>query len=177
MNALNTSQLMTVWICVATSGQTIDGRYIKPEWLLGIAENYDPAYYTALIWEEHNRNLDNLGEVLSVKAENSNGETKLYARLRPNLKLVEYNKQGQKLFCSIEVEEDFRGQKGIFYLGGLAVTDSPSSVGTNRLEFSINRSHFSRKKSRLLLSSPSVFNLTEGLKAAENRWFTAISAG
>ncbi|MEY0282532.1 GPO family capsid scaffolding protein [Providencia rettgeri] len=170
-------QLTTVWICVATSGQTLDGRHIEPEWLTGIADNYDPTYYTALIWEEHNRKLDNLGEVLAAKAEESNGETKLYTRLRPNLKLLEYNKQGQKLFCSIEVEEDFRGQKGVFYLGGLAVTDSPSSVGTNRLEFSINRSHFSRKKSRISLSSPTAFNLSDGLKGTKNRWFSAISAG
>lgn len=177
MNVRSEPQLTTVWICVATSGQALDRREIKSEWLLSIAENYDPAYYTALIWEEHNRNLDNLGEVLAVKAEETSGETKLYARLRPNLKLMEYNKQGQKLFCSIEVEDDFRGQKGIFYLGGLAVTDSPASVGTNRLEFSINRSHFSRKKSKLSISSPTAFNLSDGLKGTKNRWFSAISAG
>lgn len=66
MNGKSEPQLTTVWIGVATSGQTLDRREIKPEWLLNIAENYDPAYYTALIWEEHNRKLDNLGEVLAV---------------------------------------------------------------------------------------------------------------
>ncbi|MBG6029739.1 GPO family capsid scaffolding protein [Proteus hauseri] len=170
------SQLTTVWLCIATSGQTLDGRFIKPEWLFAMAQHYDPAYYTALIWEEHNRKLDNLGEVLALKIEQTDGETKLYARLRPNIKLLQYNAQGQKLFCSIEVEKDFQG-KGIYYLGGLAVTDDPSSVGTNRLDFSINRTHFSRRKRELSLSSPTAFNLKKGLTQSKNLWFSAISAG
>ncbi|OTA15366.1 phage capsid protein [Xenorhabdus vietnamensis] len=169
-------QLTTTWICVATEGQTVDKRVIEAQWLYEIAETYDTNYYTALIWEEHNRALDNLGEVLAARTDVIDGKARLYVRLRPNLKLMEYNRQGQKLFCSIEVEEDFQG-KGIFYLFGLAVTDSPASVGTDRLKFSINRSHFSRKKSKLSISSPRVFNLSDGLKNTKNRWFTAISAG
>ncbi|WP_218048078.1 GPO family capsid scaffolding protein [Proteus mirabilis] len=177
MSDKNTSQLTTSWICVATAGLTsMDKREIEAQWLTDIAEYYDPSYYTALIWEEHNRNLDNLGEVLDAKVDTVDGETKLYVRLRPNGKLLSYNAQGQKLFCSIEVEEDFQG-KGIFYLGGLAVTDSPASVGTDRLQFSINRAHFSRRKRKLSLSSPSIFHLDKGLKQAKNLWFSAISAG
>ncbi|CDM92063.1 GPO family capsid scaffolding protein [Xenorhabdus bovienii] len=173
---MSESQLMTTWICVATEGQTIDRRVIEAQWLHEIAETYDTNYYAALIWEEHNRNLDNLGEVLAARTDVIDGKAQLYLRLRPNLKLMEYNKQGQKLFCSIEVEEDFQGE-GIFYLGGLAVTDSPASVGTDRLKFSINRSHFSRKKSKFSISSPVAFNLSDGLKNTKNRWFAAISAG
>ncbi|MBA5808600.1 capsid protein [Morganella morganii] len=173
---MSESHLTTGWICVATEGETIDQRAIEAEWLTEMAASYDPGYYTALIWEEHNRALENLGEVVAARADTVDGLTRLYLRLRPNLKLVEYNTKGQKLFCSIEVEEDFQG-KGIFYLGGLAVTDSPASVGTDRLQFSINRSHFAKRRSRLSLSSPTRFNLSGGIRSSKNSWFAAISAG
>ena len=78
MSDKNTSQLTTSWICVATAGLTsMDKRKIEAKWLTDIAEYYDPSYYTALIWEEHNRNLDNLGEVLDAKVDTVDGETKL----------------------------------------------------------------------------------------------------
>lgn len=173
---MSESHLTTGWICVATEGETIDQRAIEAEWLTEMAASYDLGYYTALIWEEHNRALENLGEVVAARADTVDGLTRLYLRLRPNLKLVEYNTKGQKLFCSIEVEEDFQG-KGMFYLGGLAVTDSPASVGTDRLQFSINRSHFAKRRSRLSLSSPTRFNLSDGIRSSKNSWFAAISAG
>lgn len=169
-------QLITNWICVATEGQTVDERTIKSEWLQEMADTYDPKYYTALIWEEHNRNLENLGEVIDAKADMMNGKMQLFLRLKPTKKLIKYNEEGQKLFCSIEVEEDFQGTS-IFYLGGLAVTDNPASIGTDRLRLRINNLYFANKNYRYLFSSPMHFNLSGGLTKSKNNWFSAISAG
>lgn len=170
------SRLSTGWICVASEGDTVDGRKIEPAWLNGMAATYDPGYYTALIWEEHDRSLGNLGEVLAVRAAIHDGMTRLYARLHPTSRLLAYNELGQKLFCSIEVEEDFAGQGG-FYLGGLAVTDTPASIGTERLRFSANQRYFSRRGRRQLVSRPTVFNLKQGMNMAGKGWASAIAAG
>ncbi|MBI6548896.1 GPO family capsid scaffolding protein [Xenorhabdus lircayensis] len=131
------SQLMTNWICIAMEGDTVDGRIMEPQWLLDAAELYDPALYTARIWPEHERWLGAMGEVLEVKAEQDDeGILRLYARLRPNHRLLEANRDGQLVFTSVEFTPsgNFRGT-GKTYLEGLAVTDSPASVGTTRLQF------------------------------------------
>ena len=173
---MSSSHLTTTWVCVATEGETVDGRVIEPEWLKESAVNYDPSYYTALIWEDHKRSLANLGEVLAAKSETNNGLTKLYVKLRPTLKLIEYNKLGQKLFCSIEIEEDFQG-KGIFYLSGIAVTDTPASVGTDRLRFSTNKYYFSKGRSKVMWSRPIQIKLDNSFGDHNTSWFSAISAG
>ncbi len=170
------SPLSSGWVCVATEGTTVDGRRIEAEWLADMAQTYSPALYTALIWEEHNRNLDNLGEVLEVRSEVSEGLTRLYARIRPTAKLMSYNEQGQKLFSSIEIEEDFQGN-GRFYLGGLAVTDSPASTGTDRLRFSVNKRYFARAGAKTLMSKPIAFTLPESQLLPRKGWFYAMSQG
>ncbi|WP_340616895.1 GPO family capsid scaffolding protein [Xenorhabdus entomophaga] len=131
------SQLMTNWICIAMEGDTVDGRTIEPQWILEAAELYDPQLYTARIWPEHERWFGAMGEVLAVKAERGDeGALRLYAQLRPNHRLLEANRDGQLLFTSVEftLNGNFRGT-GKTYLEGLAVTDSPASVGTTRLQF------------------------------------------
>lgn len=168
------SPIATGWVCVATEGTTIDGRKIERCWIVDLAETYNPKLYTALIWEEHNRDLDNLGEVLEARCENSEGLMKLYVRLRPTSKLMSYNERGQKLFCSIEVEDDFR-DSGRFYLGGLAVTDSPASIGTDRLKFSVNKRYFARKGSKTRISNPIAFSLADSLSMSGKGWVSAIS--
>lgn len=130
------TQLQTEWLCIATSGTTIDGRTLSQQQLQEMAETYKPATYTALLWLEHSRREDNLGQVLELKAEQQGEQTKLYARLRPTTRLVELNQQKQKLFTSIEIIPNFVGT-GKAYLGGLGVTDSPASLGTTQLQFSI----------------------------------------
>ncbi|MCC8380198.1 GPO family capsid scaffolding protein [Xenorhabdus sp. PB30.3] len=135
------SQLMTNWICIAMEGDTVDGRAIEPQWILEAAELYDPQLYTARIWPEHERWFGAMGEVLAVKAEHGeDGALRLYAQLRPNHRLLEANRDGQLLFTSVEftLNGNFRGT-GKTYLEGLAVTDSPASVGTTRLQFSKNK--------------------------------------
>ena len=59
----------------------------------------------------------------------------LEAQLKPNDKLLWLNDQGEKLFSSIEITPNF-ASSGKAYLTGLAVTDSPASLGTQELYFS-----------------------------------------
>lgn len=127
-------KLSTDWICIATSGATVDGREISAKDVLDMAETYDPKEYTALIWAEHFR-WSNYGQVLEVKAEEKDGQAKLYAKISPNAQLLSVNQQGQKLFTSIEIYPNFNNT-GKAYLGGLAITDSPASRGTTQLNFS-----------------------------------------
>ncbi|MGK4311666.1 GPO family capsid scaffolding protein [Pseudomonas mosselii] len=127
--------LVTEWKRVATSGKTIDGRTIDPQELRDMAETYDPALYTATIWYEHIRYMGSFGTVAALKAEDeADGQVALFAQLKPNDRLLQLNKDAQKLFTSVEIQPDFR-DSGKSYLRGLAVTDEPASVGTQELHF------------------------------------------
>ncbi|HBR2353188.1 GPO family capsid scaffolding protein [Klebsiella pneumoniae] len=131
------SHLMTDWICIATEGETVDGRNLEAQWLIDMAEAYDAeGIYTALLWPEHERWWGSCGEVLALKCEQVDGQTKLYARLRPEQELLYANQRGQLLFCSIEPTPtlNFRGS-GKPYLEGLGVTNQPASVGLDRMRF------------------------------------------
>ncbi|WP_424408073.1 GPO family capsid scaffolding protein [Pasteurella sp. PK-2025] len=131
----NKTELITDFVCVATSGNTIDGRHIDAQDLKDMAEAYDPAKYTAVIWWEHWR-WRNFGRVVEVKAEDGeDGKTRLYARIAPSLEMIELNKDGQGLFTSIEITPNF-ANTGKAYLSGLAFTDQPASLGTTQLNFS-----------------------------------------
>ena len=130
---------------VATEGATIDGRHISGEHLEQMAKNYDPAKYTARIWLEHYRSLlpdgvfAALGDVTALKTEkNAEGKTILLATIKPTPELVKINQSGQKVFTSVEINPKF-ADTGEAYLVGLGVTDSPASLGTSRLSFSIQK--------------------------------------
>lgn len=134
ISKMNKSKLKTDFICIATSGYTVDGRQITAQELHEMAETYDPEHYTANLWPEHRRWF-NMGQVIELKAEeNEKGETLLFAIIAPNQELIEYNRAGQYLFTSIEITPNFRNS-GKAYLSGLGVTDSPASVGTTELKF------------------------------------------
>lgn len=126
--------LFTDFLCVATSGATVDGRNIEAQDLKDMAESYNPDTYTALIWLEHYRYFGNYGRVVELKAVEEKDTTKLYARLAPNAELLALNQQGQKIFTSIEITPNF-AKTGKAYLSGLAITDSPASTGTTALMF------------------------------------------
>ncbi|HEM7961853.1 TPA: GPO family capsid scaffolding protein [Citrobacter koseri] len=135
------SHYRTDWLCIATSGQAVDGRTIEPQWLIDAAETYTRKTYTAMIWPHHpqydigEREFTcNLGEVDALKVETEGDVTKLYAQLIPNQFLIDANRMGQKLFTSAEFVTDFAGS-GREYLFGLAVTDIPASLGTEKLKF------------------------------------------
>ena len=130
----------TDWVVVATSGPTIDGREIDPKWLTDAAEVYNPEEHTAMLWPYH-ASADwrafgtNYGLIDALKAEKAGDKVQLKARLIPNRFLIEANKAGQKLFTSIEVKENYLGT-GKFFVSGIAVTDTPASINTTRLQFS-----------------------------------------
>lgn len=132
--------LVSFWKRVATSGITADGREILPQELRDIAETYSTAKYTAVIWSEHDRWSGSYGTVFAVRLVEDveglePGQVALEAQLKPNDKLLALNDQGEKLFTSIEITPNF-ANSGKCYLSGLAVTDSPASLGTQELYFS-----------------------------------------
>lgn len=131
---MNESTLRTGWVCIATEGKAVDGRDITRDWLTDMAETYDPTYYTAVIWPEHDR-WSSYGTVQALKTEEVDGKLKLFAILCPNRDLIYYNQNGQYQFCSIEPFENF-ADLGRTYLLGLGVTDEPASTGTTHLKFS-----------------------------------------
>ena len=130
---------------VAVEGGTTDGRKIERSWIEQIAKNFNRQTYGARVWLEHIRGIvpgsvfDALGDVAAVKAEevNLNGEKKLalFAQIEALPSLVSINKSKQKLYTSCEINPKF-GDSGEAYLVGLAVTDSPASLGTEMLAFS-----------------------------------------
>ncbi|OUY08697.1 GPO family capsid scaffolding protein [Acinetobacter populi] len=133
------------WFRVAVAGASIDGRTIEPQWLTDMADTYSQNTYGARIWLEHLRSASPdstfgaYGDVLALKTEEVEiaGEKKLalFAQIEALPQLLEVNKKGQKIYTSIEVKPNFAGT-GKTYLGGLGITDSPASIGTEKLKFS-----------------------------------------
>lgn len=128
---------------VARSGRTIDGREITPEQIDQMAANYDPKKYGARIWLEHLRStmpdgtFKAYGDVLAVKTEtDADGARVLLAQIDATEDLMKLSAARQKVFFSIEIQPNFAGT-GEAYLAGLAVTDSPASLGTEMLTFAV----------------------------------------
>ncbi|WFF38048.1 GPO family capsid scaffolding protein [Moraxella nasibovis] len=135
------------WFRIATAGQTTDGREIQPEWIEQMAATYDPAIYGARINVEHVRGwypdseFGAYGDVLALKSDAVmvDGEERLalFAQIKPNDKLKALNAKNQKIYTSVEIDTNF-AKTGKAYLVGLAVTDSPASLGTEMLTFCAN---------------------------------------
>ena len=131
---------------VATEGATTDGRKIERSWIDQMGKNFDRTKYGARVWLEHYRGtvpggpFDALGDVIAVEARTvEDGKRALFAQIEPLPALVEMNKKKQKLYTSIEVHPEF-ADSGEAYLSGLAVTDSPASLGTEMLAFAAGAS-------------------------------------
>lgn len=131
----------TKFIRVMTEGATTDGRNIERAWIEQMARNYNPARYGARIWMEHLRGMgpDSIfrayGDVIALKADKvEDGRLALFAQLDPTEDLVAMNKLRQKIYTSAEVDPNF-ARSGEAYLVGLAVTDTPASLGTEMLQF------------------------------------------
>lgn len=130
---------------VATEGATTDGRAISRTWIQQMAANFDPKKYGARVWIEHIRGIvpDSpfraYGDVTALKAEEVelDGEKRLglFAEIEPTPDLVALTKAKQKIYTSIEIDDDF-ADSGEAYLVGLGVTDTPASLGTEVLQFS-----------------------------------------
>jgi len=130
------------WFRVATAGATVDGRVISADHLRQMAKNFNPATYGARVWVEHLRGLypdsmfSAVGDVIGLKAEDQDGKTRLFAQIEPTERLIQMNKARQKIYTSIEIEPKF-ADTGEAYMVGLAVTDSPASLGTEALAFTV----------------------------------------
>lgn len=136
------------WFRVAVEGATTDGRNIQREWIEQMAASYDPEKYGARVNCEHIRGYAPLsetnpfgayGDVIALKAEALadgplKGKFALYAQIKPTPELVALVNAGQKIYTSIEISYSFADTKQA-YLMGLAVTDSPASLGTEILQF------------------------------------------
>ncbi|MGX6032115.1 GPO family capsid scaffolding protein, partial [Escherichia coli] len=146
--------LMTDWTCIATSGPTADGREIDPQWLIDAAETYSRNTYTAMLWPWHTDDYasrqftNNLGEVDALKVETEGDKVKLYARLIPNRFLIEANSYGQKLFTSAELAGNF-AKSGRDYLLGVAVTDIPASLSTEKIRFIMNDQEYTCQRANV----------------------------
>lgn len=126
---------------VATEGATTDGREIQRSWIEQMAKNFNREKYGARVWLEHMRGMlpgspfAALGDVLAVEARTvEDGKLALFAQIEALPALVAMNKAKQKIYTSIEVDPNF-AKSGEAYLTGLAVTDSPASLGTEVLKF------------------------------------------
>jgi len=133
---------------IAVEGGTTDGRTIERNWLEEMAADYNVETYQARINMEHLRGFspeppfNAYGDVLGLETREIElelaGKTEkrlgLYAQVDATDELVGINKKRQKLFTSCEIAPNFAG-KGRAYLVGLAVTDSPASLGTEMLAF------------------------------------------
>lgn len=129
---------------IGVEGYTTDGREIQAEWLEQAAKNYNPKKYAARLNCEHLRGISPdgpfgaYGDVLELKTKtiDIDGTKKiaLLASVCPTPELIALNKKKQKVFTSMELDIDFTDTKEA-YLIGLAVTDSPASLGTEMLSF------------------------------------------
>lgn len=140
----------TKTFCVAVEGPTVDGRVIERNWLVEGAASYNRATYGARVNMEHIRGVTAdkpfkaYGDVLAfstadVEIELGGKKQKklgLFAEIEAHDDLVAMTGAGQKIYTSIEVQPDFAGT-GNAYIVGLAVTDSPASLGTDILTFAV----------------------------------------
>ena len=143
------------WFRVAVAGDTTDGREIQSESIIQMAQTYNLNTYGARINLEHIKGVspDGIfgayGDVIALKTEKVtiNGEQKdaLFAQIQPNENLIALN-QKSKIYTSIEVDENF-AKTGQAYLVGLAVTDSPASLGTEMLSLQLAqmKTHLKRR--------------------------------
>ena len=135
----------TKFFRVATEGATTDGREIARGWIEQMAKNYKPATYGARVWLEHYRGVTPdsafaaLGDVLALEARPvEDGKLALFAQIEALPSLVAMNKAKPKIYTSIEVDPNF-AKTGEAYMTGLAVTDSPASLGTEVLKFAAEK--------------------------------------
>ncbi|WP_095159195.1 GPO family capsid scaffolding protein [Pseudomonas sp. Irchel 3E13] len=143
------------WARIAVEGATTDGRKIERSWIEDMASTYSPNTYGARINCEHikgylpSSDFGAYGDVLALKAEEVEiaGVKKLalFGQLQPNDALLALNKANQKIYTSIEVQPKF-ADSGKAYLVGLAVTDTPASLGTEALSFSAQHGTMKNRK-------------------------------
>lgn len=150
---------------VAVEGETVDGRKIERAHIEQMAATYDRATYTARINCEHLRGFspnppfNAYGSIDAVKSEEvtlkiggkHEKRLALYASFDVNDQAKELTKADQKVFSSVEINPNF-ASTGKAYLVGIALTDSPASLGTEILKFSSRDD--ARKDNLIALADP-----------------------
>ncbi|ELP1261968.1 GPO family capsid scaffolding protein [Escherichia coli] len=130
---------------VAVSGATVDGREIRPDHLRDAAASYSQDVYGARVNVEHylspypGSDFGAMGDVTALSAEDITegplaGRTALYAEIEPSAQMKALTDAGKKVYSSIELHPQF-ALNGKAYIVGLAMTDTPASLGTERLKF------------------------------------------
>lgn len=135
---------------VFVEGNTIsDGRKITPEMIDQCAETFNAETYSPRINVEHISGyspeppFNGYGTVIALEARDveltidGKKETRraLYAQVDGNDQLVDLAKRDQKPFPSVELTDSYAGG-GKVGVVGLAFTDKPASIATERLQFS-----------------------------------------
>lgn len=153
---------LSKFFCIAVSGATCDGRTLDDAALQEMADTYDPKTYTARVNMEHIRGFSAdppfcaYGDVKALETrdvELSVGGKKvkklgLFAQVEALDNLIAVQAKGQKLYSSIELNPVF-ADSGKAYLQGLAITDSPASLGTEIMAFAAtqgDKSPFAARK-------------------------------
>jgi len=129
---------------IITEGDTTDGRVVDRSWIEQMAASYDRAKYGARVWLEHIRGIlpdspfKAYGDVVKLSTEEVEIDGKKLLALTGVVdgtpELVAMHKARQKIYCSAEVDPNF-AKSGKAYLAGLAVTDTPASLGTEMMSF------------------------------------------
>jgi Phage capsid scaffolding protein (GPO) serine peptidase len=134
---------------LATAGSTVDGRTIEDKHLEEMASSYNPKTYGARVNIEHIRGITpdapfnaygDLVELSTGEVEvDFNGKSEkrkaLFGVFDFHDSAKALNEKGQKLYPSIEIQDNFGG-KGFAYCMGVALTDSPAAIATERMQFS-----------------------------------------
>ncbi len=131
---------------VAVSGATVDGREIIPEYLHHAAAKYSQDVCGARVNVEHyfspflGSDFGAMGDVTALSAEDISegllaGRSALYAEIEPSERMKKLTEEGKKIYSSIELHPQF-ALNGKAYVMGLAMTDTPASMGIEqRLKF------------------------------------------
>lgn len=176
---------------VAVSGSTIDGREISGELLKAAAKNYDPTVYGARVNVEHiksifpNSELCAMGDVTAMSTEDITegplaGRVALNAEIEPTDRMKKLTDEGKKIYSSIELYPDALDGKP--YIMGLAMTDTPASLGTERLKFAAQQREQVMKFSNQHTEAPMFTEAMEAeiIEMAEQRseegkqWFSRV---
>ncbi|MGK4478677.1 GPO family capsid scaffolding protein [Yersinia enterocolitica] len=177
---------------VAVSGATVDGREIRPEHLRDAAANYSPDVYGARVNVEHyispfpGSDFGAMGDVTALSAEDISegplaGRTALYAEIEPSERMKKLTEEGKKIYSSIELYPQF-ALNGKAYVVGLAMTDTPASLGTERLKFAAQQHaqvmKFSSQQGEAPLFSDAIeaelIELAEQRSDEGKQWFSRV---
>ena len=177
---------------VAVSGSTVDGREISPVHLREAAENFNPDVYAARVNVEHylspcpSSEFSAMGDVTALSTEDITegplaGRTALYAEIEPTERMKQLVADGKKIYSSIELHPQF-SVNGRAYLVGLAMTDTPASLGTERLKFTAQQRQAVMKFNSVQGEAPLISEAIESeiIEMAEQRqeegtqWFNRV---